>query len=97
MSPGEPFTQTTREARSAPMRETFVTPTLLPVCCLCGLIRDETGSSPGLNRWVTQRTYRETHGVSPVDIPLTHTYCPNCFTKVQEMIVQYFRQIGTSP
>ena len=37
------FTQTTREAPSAPMRETFVAPTLLPVCCVCGLIRDETG------------------------------------------------------
>ncbi len=27
-------------------RETFVAPTLLPVCCICGLIRDETGLRP---------------------------------------------------
>ena len=97
MSLGEPFAQTTREAPCASMRETFVGPTLLPVCCLCGLIRDKTGSSPGLDRWVTQRTYCETHGMNPADFPLTHTYCPTCFTMVQDTVVQYFRQIGMSP
>ena len=97
MSLGEPFAHTTREAASAPMTEIFVGPTLLPVCCLCGLIRDKTGSSPGLDRWVTQRTYCEIHGVNPADSPLTHTYCPKCFTKVQETVAQYFRQIGTAP
>ena len=91
------FAQTTREAPSAPKIETFIALTLLPVCCLCGLIRDETGSSPGLDHWVTQRTYCETHGVNPADFPLMHTYCPKCFTKVQETVVRYFRQIGTSP
>jgi len=89
--------QTTREAPSAPMRETFIAPTLLPVCCICGLIRDETGSTPGLDRWVTQRMYHETHGVNPTELALTHTYCPKCFTKVQDTVRQYFREIGTSP
>ena len=89
------FAQTTREASSAPKIETFIAPTLLPVCCVCGLIRDGTGFSPGLDRWVTQRTYRETHGVNPTE--LTHTYCPECFTKVRETVTQYFRQIGTLP
>jgi hypothetical protein len=89
--------QTTREAPSAPMREAVVAPKLLPVCCVCRLIRDETGLSPALDRWVTQRTYRETHGVNPADVPLTHTYCLKCFTKAQETVTQYFREIGTSP
>jgi hypothetical protein len=79
------------------MRETFIAPTLLPVCCVCGLIRDETGSSPDRERWVTPRTYRETHGVNPADVPLTHTYCLKCFTKAQVTVTQYFREIGTSP
>ena len=48
MSPEALVAQTTREAPSVPMRETFVAPTLLPVCCICGLIRDETGSPSGL-------------------------------------------------
>lgn len=91
------FAQTAREALSAQMRETFIAPTLLPVCCVCGLIRDDTRFSPGRDRWVTQRKYRETHGVNPAEFALTHTYCPECFTKVQDTVRQYFRQIGTSP
>ena len=97
MSYEELSPQTTREAPSFPIRETFIVPTLLPVCCTCGLIRDETGSTPGLDRWVTQRTYRETYGVNPTELALTHTYCPKCFTKVQDTVRQYFREIGTSP
>ena len=91
------FVQTTPEALSAPMRETFIAPTLLPVCCLCGLIRDDTRFPPGLDCWLTQRTYRETHGIDPTEIALTHTYCPECFRKVRDTVQQYFREIGTSP
>ena len=97
MSLKETGTQTTREAPSAPMRETFIAPTLLPVCCVCGLIRDETGYRPHHERWVAQRTYRKTHGMNPTKLALTHTYCPTCFTKVQGTVRQYFREIGTSP
>ena len=91
------FAQTTREAPSAPMSETFIAPTLLPVCCLCGLIRDDTRVPPGLDCWLTQRTYLETHGVNPTEIAHTHTYCPECFRKAQETVTQYFREIGASP
>jgi hypothetical protein len=89
--------QTTREALSPPMREMFVAPKMLPVCCVCELIRDETGSSPNRERWVTPRTYRRTHGMNPADFPLTHTYCLKCFTKVQDTTRRYFREIGTPP
>ena len=89
--------QITRKAPSAPMRETFIAPKMLPVCCVCGLIRDETGSSPDRERWVTPRTYRMAHGVNPTEIALTHTYCPTCFRKTQATVMQYFREIGTSP
>jgi hypothetical protein len=91
------FAQTTREAKAALMREAFIAPMVLPVCCVCRLIRDETGSTPGLDRWVTPRTYRTTHGVNPADCLLTHTYCLTCFTEAQETVKQYFREIGTSP
>ena len=59
---------------------------LLPVCCLCRLIRDEVGPSLDRARWVTQRTYRKTHGVNPDDCLQTHTYCPGCFTQVMDTI-----------
>ena len=74
--------QITPEAPFASRRET----TVLPVCCLCRLIRDETGVSRESARWVTQRTYRQTHGVNPADCLLTHTYCPKCFTQVMDRI-----------
>ena len=92
----ELFAQTTREETSAPMSKTFVTPTLLPVCCVCSLIRDEAGSSSDRKRWVTPRTYRKAHGVNPANSLPTHTYCPTCFTKAQETVAQYFRQIGAT-
>jgi len=100
MSIEEFSVQTSRNASSASMterEERFIAPALLPVCCICELVRDETAPLHNNVHWVTQRTYRETHGVNPADIPLTHTYCPECFTKVQDTVRQYFRQIGTSP
>lgn len=99
MSFEEFFAQTSRESSSSSMRErgeNFIAPALLPVCCICGLIRDESVSSPGLDRWVTKRTYREEHDVNPAEIPLTHTYCPECFTKAEDTVRQYFQEIGTS-
>lgn len=91
------MTQTTREAPAAPAIEVCIAPKLLASCCLCGLIRDETGSPSDLARWITQQTYHETHGVNPTDLPLTHTYCPECFKKVHDMVRQCFRRIGTPP
>ena len=92
----EQFAQTTRETPTASMRAKSLAPTLLPICCVCSLIRDETGFSSDRERWVTPRTYRKAHGVNPADSLLTHTYCPTCFTKAQETVVQYFRQIGAT-
>ena len=76
------FAQITHEALSASRGET----TVLPVCCLCRLIRDETGVSRESAPWVTQRTYQTTHGVNPADCAVTHTYCPKCFTQVMDRI-----------
>jgi hypothetical protein len=97
MSFKEFFVQTSRNASSASMRErggNSIAPALLPVCCVCKLVRDET--EPFVH-WVTRGTYRERHGVNPADIPLTHTYCPECLTEVQDTARQYFRKIGTTP
>ena len=76
------FAQNTQEVPSALRKET----TLLPVCCLCGLIRDEIGASLDGARWVTQGTYRTTHGVNPAECLHTHTYCPGCLTQAMETI-----------
>ncbi|MDZ4857234.1 MAG: hypothetical protein SGJ26_20665 [Nitrospirota bacterium] len=93
------FAQTPPESLSGPRGkgETRIAPTLLPACCVCGLIRDETRLSPDREHWVTQRAYRETHGVSPIELALTHTYCPTCFEKAQDRVRQFFRKVGTPP
>ena len=83
----ELLAQITREAPDRE-REIFIPPTLLPVCCACGLIRDDTRFSPGRQLWVTQQTYRETHGVNPAELEHTHAYCPECFTKAQDTVRQ---------
>jgi hypothetical protein len=91
------FTQTTREAPSASMRDTFIAPSLLRTCCACGRVQEEAGATPGLERWISQRTYREAHGVNPAELALTHTYCPTCFVEVQEVVRQFFRKTGSAP
>ena len=75
---------------------TFIAPRLLPVCCVCGHIRDETKSTLHRERWVSPRTYRQTHGAHSTQLALTHTYCPECFTKAQETMQQYFREIRSA-
>ena len=97
MSREKLFEQRTRQAPSARRRETFIAPKPLPVCCMCGFIREEAGSSPDRERWVTQRTYRKLHGANPTYFSLTHTYCPKCFAKFQKTVRQYLRKIETSP
>ena len=86
MSIEKTMMRTTRETHSAPRRETFIPPTLLPVCCACGIIRDDTRFSPGRELWITQRTYRKTHGVNPSELARTHTSCPECFMKAQDTL-----------
>ena len=91
------FAQRTPEAPSAQKRKTFIASKIFPVCCSCGLFRDEIRSSPDRERWVTQRRYQKAHGVNPANFPLTHTYCQKCFTMFQETVRQYFRENRTSP
>ena len=79
------ITQINHEAPFASKRGS----SMLPVCSLCGLIRDETRVSLDRERWVTRRTYLKTHGVNPADCVLAHTYCPSCFTQVMETASQH--------
>lgn len=89
------FAQTAREAPTDLRRNISTTPTLLPVCCVCKLIRDKTGPSPNRERWITPRVYRKTYGAHSAEMLLTHTYCPGCFTQVMRTVNQDLRTIGT--
>jgi hypothetical protein len=61
---------------------------LVPVCCICQLLRDEAEITVDHERWVTKRTYRKAHGATPNDARLTHTYCPNCFSQLMGRIMR---------
>ena len=89
MALGNLSVQTTREAPPALMRETFIAPTMLPVYCVCRLIREETESSPDRERSGTPRTYRTAHGVNPAELALTRTSRPTYFTKVLGRVRPY--------
>src|SRR5512141_645953 len=91
------FAKPIREAPSAPVREPFIAPTQLPACCACGLVQEQAGATPGLERWVSPRIYREAHGLNPAELALTHTYCPPCFEKVQETIRQFWLKSRAAP
>ena len=47
---------------------------ILPMCCVCKKIRDDSGRNPGSGDWVTIESYfRE-----KADLDVTSSYCPDC-------------------
>jgi PAS domain S-box-containing protein len=48
---------------------------LLPVCCVCGKIRDDSAAAPGAGDWERLDQYLCKHS----DTQFTHTFCPSCF------------------
>ena len=58
--------------------------TILPICCVCGLIRDDTGSEK--ESWVTKHVFQQSHGIEYSAFRLTHTYCPSCYAQFMNRI-----------
>ena len=48
---------------------------LLPVCCVCGKIRDDSAAAPGAGEWERLDQYLSKH----TDTQFSHTFCPICF------------------
>ena len=92
MSFEEIVTQPVLQASPSSRPEAYTAPLLLPVCCVCGFIRDETGSLPIRNSWVTPGSYRRTHDVRSTNLLLTHTYCPDCLLQAQIRMREFFRE-----
>ena len=53
---------------------------LLPVCCLCGKVRDDTKKKTGQPPWRPLEEYVVEHS----DADLTHTFCPDCYRVYRE-------------
>ena len=48
---------------------------LLPVCCVCGKIRNDDGAAQGAGDWQRLDQYLARHS----DAEFSHTFCPDCF------------------
>lgn len=55
---------------------------ILPVCCICKKIRDDTGKIPGEGKWVDPDIYLATR----TNVDITHGYCPKCYEKTLKTI-----------
>jgi PAS domain S-box-containing protein len=53
---------------------------LLPVCCVCGKIRDDSGAASGQGAWERLDQYLSKHS----DTQFTHTFCPGCFEEYKK-------------
>jgi hypothetical protein len=53
----------------------------LTVCCVCKHVA--TGGSPS-SQWTPMSTFLERHHLQPIDVRLTHTYCPVCYEQQAE-------------
>jgi DNA-binding NtrC family response regulator len=54
--------------------------TMLPVCCSCKKIRDDSGREPGTGEWMSVEKYVHTKA----GLEITSTYCPECAQKFRE-------------
>jgi DNA-binding response OmpR family regulator len=52
---------------------------ILPVCCVCKKIRDDSGKEPGTGDWMVVEQYL--HKETKIDI--TSGYCPDCAEKIE--------------
>lgn len=53
----------------------------LAVCCVCKHVAQSGTPS---SSWTPMSTFLERHHLQPVDVRLTHTYCPVCYEQQAE-------------
>ena len=53
---------------------------ILPMCCVCKKIRDDSGRQPGSGEWISieQFIYEQS------DLDITSSYCPDCAQKTMD-------------
>lgn len=55
---------------------------ILPLCCVCGLIRDDTGVEPGKGEWMKMAQFINCR----TEAQVSHSYCPKCYVEAKENI-----------
>jgi len=61
---------------------------ILPVCCKCKKIRDDTGKEHGKGRWVDMEMYL----AGKVNVEVSHTYCDECYDELKKDIDDYTKK-----
>ena len=93
MPPKESSQPSVNDALCALFKEDFKSPRLLPVCCICGLVRDDESAAPSRpESWMTMKRYRGMRAVHATSFLFTHTYCPACLIQVQDSVKTYFSE-----
>ena len=66
--------------RQEALRKIQVYENIIPVCCMCGKIRDDTGVETGKGEWLKTDMYILKKTTSEV----SHCYCPTCSEKARK-------------
>ena len=56
---------------------------IIPVCCECGVIRDDTGVEKGKGEWKKVDKFL----VEKTTAKVSHTYCPKCFQSAMNGLI----------
>ena len=65
---------------------------IVPVCCICKSIRDDTGKEIGAGKWMPVEEYILTKS----KIAVSPTYCPECITKELEKL-KVLKHLNNNP
>lgn len=74
------------EKREA-LRKVKIYEEILPVCCVCGLIRDDTGVDHGQGVWLNAGQYL----CKRTSTKVSHGYCPKCFAKAEQELSSFIK------
>ncbi len=63
---------------------------VIPICCFCSKVRDDTNSEVGKGPWVDLNTYAISRAV-PLGqrLVFSHGYCPDCIAHYDERMAAY--------
>jgi DNA-binding NtrC family response regulator len=57
---------------------------LLPMCCVCKKIRDDSGKKPGTGEWIRIENFIQ----QKADLNITSSYCPDCAQKTMAEFIK---------
>ena len=53
---------------------------VVPICCFCEKVRDDTEAEPGGGMWQDFKIYMAAYRLRPEEVMFSHTYCPECLS-----------------